>query len=44
MENNFSITDNFLAEEEFVQLRDVITRLDFNWQFSPVVTYANEEL
>ena len=43
MEKISTITDNFLAEEEFVQLRDVITRLDFYWQFSPVVTFANEE-
>jgi hypothetical protein len=34
------IIDNFLAEKEFVALRDVITAPDFDWHFSP----GNDEL
>ena len=37
------ITDNFLAKEEFAQLRNIITNLSFDWHFSPDITYNNPE-
>jgi hypothetical protein len=38
-----SIQENFLAEEEFVALRDTITNIEFTWHFSPIVTFDNEK-
>jgi hypothetical protein len=38
-----SIQENFLAEEEFVALRDTITSVKFPWYFSPIVTSDNEK-
>ena len=37
------IIDNFLAEKEFVALRDVITAPDFDWHFSPGNVELDEE-
>ena len=38
-----SIIDNFLAEEEFVTLRDSIIHSDFQWFFKPTIVYEDEE-
>ncbi len=37
------IIDNFLAEKEFVALRDVIMAPDFDWHFSPGNDETDEE-
>ena len=36
--SNISIQENFLAEEEFVALRETLTRYEFPWYFSSTVT------
>ena len=38
------IIDNFLAEKEFVALRDVMTNPDFDWHFSPGNDETDEEI
>ena len=43
MENNFSIIDNFLTEQDFGTIRDTITAEKFQWSFSQYVDSPNEE-
>ena len=37
------IQDNFLAEEQFVALRDKLFNRSFPWYFNPIVIYANDD-
>ena len=43
MENNFSIIDNFLTEQDFGTIRDTITAEKFQWSFSQYVDSPDEE-
>ena len=42
MENNFSITDNFLTEQEFGTIRDSIIA-GVQWKFNPYVVHSEED-
>jgi len=44
MVEKISIIDNFLAEEEFINLRDTISAQDFPWNFSPILVQQSEKL
>jgi len=37
-----SIQDNFLVEEQFVALRDIIDDFDFPWHYNPAVIYGTD--
>ena len=36
-----NIQDNFLQQEEFINLRDVITSFEFPWHYSSSVVYED---
>jgi hypothetical protein len=43
MDNEFSITDDFLKEEWFVELRDTLLAKTFPWFFSSVNVYDDDD-